>query len=60
MAKEFRVQTDVTFSGDFCVMANDETDAISKVKSMQLVPSDIRNFCHIDTSIVDVEETEEL
>lgn len=55
MLQEFEVQCDVTFSGSFYVNAETEEEAKAKVKGMSIVPSDIRNFCHFSTDILDVE-----
>ena len=56
MSKEFRVQTDITMSGDIYVEAENEEEAIKKVKAMYFVSSDLRNFHWLNTEIVDVYE----
>lgn len=53
--KEYAVNCDITFSGTFYVEAMSEEDAENKVKTRSVVPSDIRNFYHFDTQILDVE-----
>lgn len=59
--KEFCVNCDVTFSGNFYVIADSEEEAEKKIKEKQVVPSDIRNFYHLNTQILEVEvEREEV
>lgn len=55
MLQEFEVQCDVTFSGSFYVNAETEEEARRIVMSKSPVPSDIRNFCHFSTDILEVE-----
>ena len=56
MSKEFCVQADVTMSGNIYVEAENEEEAIKKVRAMNFVASDLRNFYWLSTEIVDVGE----
>ena len=56
MNKEFCVQADVTMSGYIYVEAENEEEAIKKVRAMNFVASDLRNFHWLNTEIVDVNE----
>ena len=52
---EYRVDCDVTFGGSFYVEANSEEEAQEIIKNKQVVPSDIRNFYHINTQVIEIE-----
>lgn len=56
MIKNFRLHVDVTMSGDVFVMAKSKKEAKEKIKEKCFVPSDLRGFCHIKTSVIDVAE----
>ena len=54
MSKEFCVQVDVTMSGNIYVEAENEKEAIKKVRAMDFTSSDLRNFYWLSTEIVDI------
>ena len=54
MSKEFCIQVDVTMSGNIYVEAENEKEAIKKVRAMDFTSSDLRNFYWLSTEIVDI------
>ena len=51
--KEYTVNVDVTMTGSCFVEAENEQEAIEKVKGMQFVASDLRNFYHFSTDVLE-------
>lgn len=56
MVKNFRVQVDVTMTGEIFIMAKSKKEAKEKAKEKYFVPSDLRTFSHIKTSVVNTQE----
>ena len=54
--KKFTVQVDVTFSGDIEIEAKTKKEAREIARSRYFMPSDVRYFSHIKTSVVEVME----
>ena len=50
--KNYKIQVDVTMTGEVFVMAKSKKEAIEKIKGQYFVPSDLRSFSHIRTSVV--------
>ena len=54
--KNYQVYVDVTFSGTIEVKAKTKKEAKEIIKNRYFVPSDIRTFSHIKTSVTEVNE----
>ncbi len=54
--KNYQVYVDVTFSGTVEVKANSKKEAKEIIKNRSFVPSDIRTYSHVKTSVVEVNE----
>lgn len=57
--KEYAVKIDVIMSGTVYVNAESEQEAERTAKEMGFVASDLRNFIHIGTDVIETEENEE-
>lgn len=57
MKKTYRVMVDVLMSGCFYIEADSPTEADRIILEKTITPSDLRNFCHVNTEVI--EETTE-
>lgn len=55
---EYQVSVDTRFSGTMYIEANSAKEAEQIARSKSLVPSDIKNFYHSKTTVVEVEEVQ--
>lgn len=59
MIKTYTAKVDVTMSGWLDIEAESEQEAREIVKTQQIYPSDLRNFYHLKTDILEIEEEKE-
>ena len=58
MKKTYAVRVDITMSGTLYVEAASSAEAKTMAEEEQLVASDLHNFWHVSTEILDVEVDE--
>ena len=60
MINSYEVNVDVTMGGWLYVDAESKEEAERIAKEKLLVASDLRNFCHLSTEVIDVTDVDEM
>ena len=58
MRKTFKIQMDVTMSGNVYIEAETEEEAQRKIMDKNFTPSDLKHFWFVGSDIVEIEEEE--